>query len=54
MTKQIRLKLRCAPLSCRAYALANGPQLLEQVNAALRKHLKPENFVYGFGGDFKD
>ena len=27
---------------------------LEQVNAALRKHLKPENFVYGFGGDFKD
>jgi zinc protease len=27
---------------------------LEQVNAALRKHLKPESFVYGFGGDFKD
>ncbi len=27
---------------------------LEQVNAALRKHLKPEQFVYGFGGDFKD
>jgi zinc protease len=27
---------------------------LEQVNAALRKHLKPETFVYGFGGDFKD
>jgi zinc protease len=27
---------------------------LEQVNAAIRKHLKPESFVYGFGGDFKD
>ena len=26
----------------------------EQVNAALRKHLKPESFVLGFGGDFKD
>ena len=26
---------------------------LEQVNAALRRHLKPENFVYGFAGDFK-
>jgi zinc protease len=27
---------------------------LEQVNAALRKHLKPEQFVIGFGGDFKE
>ena len=27
---------------------------LEQVNAALRKYLQPERFVYGFGGDFKD
>ena len=27
---------------------------LEQVNAAIRKHLKPESFVLGFGGDFKD
>ncbi|MDP1999216.1 MAG: pitrilysin family protein [Rhodoferax sp.] len=27
---------------------------LEQVNAAIRKHLKPESFVFGFGGDFKD
>ncbi len=26
---------------------------LEQVNAALRRHLNPENFVYGFAGDFK-
>lgn len=26
----------------------------EQVNAALRKHLKPEQFVYGFAGDFKN
>ena len=26
---------------------------LAQVNAALRKHLKPEQFVYGFAGDFK-
>jgi zinc protease len=26
---------------------------LEQVNAALRRYLKPENFVYGFAGDFK-
>ena len=26
---------------------------LEQVNAALRKYLKPERFVVGFGGDFK-
>ena len=26
----------------------------EQVNAALRQHLKPESFVFGFGGDFKD
>ena len=26
---------------------------LEQVNTALRRHLKPENFVYGFAGDFK-
>jgi zinc protease len=25
----------------------------EQVNAAMRKHLKPEQFVFGFGGDFK-
>jgi len=23
------------------------------VNAALRKYLTPEQFVYGFGGDFK-
>lgn len=27
---------------------------LEQVNAALRKHLQPAAFVFGFGGDFKD
>lgn len=27
---------------------------LEQVNAAIRKHLKPGSFVFGFGGDFKD
>ncbi|MEN9395634.1 MAG: zinc protease, partial [Pseudomonadota bacterium] len=27
---------------------------LEQVNAAMRKHLKPESFVSGFGGDFKE
>lgn len=27
---------------------------LEQVNAAIRKHLKPDTFVLGFGGDFKD
>jgi zinc protease len=27
---------------------------LEQVNAAIRKHLKPESFVLGFGGDFKE
>ena len=26
---------------------------LNQVNDALRKYLKPENFVYGFAGDFK-
>ena len=26
---------------------------LEQVNAALRKYLRPERFVVGFGGDFK-
>ena len=26
---------------------------LAQVNDALRKYLKPENFVYGFAGDFK-
>jgi zinc protease len=26
---------------------------VEQVNAALRKYIKPETFVYGFGGDFK-
>jgi zinc protease len=26
---------------------------VEQVNAALRKYIKPESFVYGFGGDFK-
>ena len=26
---------------------------LADVNAALRKYLKPELFVYGFGGDFK-
>ena len=27
---------------------------LEQVNAALRKHLTPASFVFGFGGDFKE
>ncbi len=27
---------------------------LEQVNAALRKYLQPDQFVYGFAGDFKD
>ncbi len=27
---------------------------LEQVNTAIRQHLKPESFVFGFGGDFKD
>ncbi len=27
---------------------------LEQVNAALRKYIQPEAFVYGFGGDFKE
>jgi zinc protease len=27
---------------------------LEQVNAVLRKYLRPERFVYGFGGDFPD
>lgn len=27
---------------------------LEQVNAAMRKHLKPGTFVFGFGGDFKE
>ncbi len=27
---------------------------LEQVNAAIRKHLKPESFVSGFGGDFRE
>ena len=27
---------------------------LVQVNAALRKHLQPASFVFGFGGDFKD
>ncbi len=27
---------------------------LAQVNAAIRKHLQPASFVYGFGGDFKD
>ncbi|MBK6295476.1 MAG: insulinase family protein [Rhodoferax sp.] len=27
---------------------------LEQVNAAIRKHLKPDSFVSGFGGDFKE
>jgi zinc protease len=26
---------------------------LDQVNTAMRKHLKPEQFVFGFGGDFK-
>jgi zinc protease len=26
---------------------------LNQVNEALRKHLKPGSFVYGFAGDFK-
>jgi zinc protease len=27
---------------------------LAQVNAALRKHVQPASFVFGFGGDFKD
>jgi len=27
---------------------------LEQVNAALRKYVKPDNFVLAFGGDFKE
>jgi zinc protease len=27
---------------------------LAQVNTAIRQHLKPESFVYGFGGDFKE
>ncbi|MBK9237949.1 MAG: insulinase family protein [Rhodoferax sp.] len=27
---------------------------LEQVNAAIRKHLTPSSFVTGFGGDFKE
>ena len=27
---------------------------LDQVNAALRKYIQPEAFVYGFGGDFKE
>ncbi len=27
---------------------------LAQVNAAMRKHLQPASFVFGFGGDFKD
>lgn len=27
---------------------------LEEVNAAVRKHLRPETFVLGFGGDFKE
>jgi zinc protease len=27
---------------------------VEQVNTALRQHLKPAQFVYAFGGDFKD
>jgi zinc protease len=27
---------------------------VEQVNTALRLYLKPDQFVYGFGGDFKD
>ena len=26
---------------------------LEQVNAALRKYLQPDRFVYALGGDFK-
>jgi 2-oxoglutarate dehydrogenase E2 component (dihydrolipoamide succinyltransferase) len=26
---------------------------LEQANSALRRHLKPETFVIGVGGDFK-
>ena len=26
---------------------------VEQVNAALRKYLSPDRFVYGFAGDFK-
>ncbi len=27
---------------------------LEQINSALRKYLKPDQFVIGFGGDFKE
>jgi zinc protease len=27
---------------------------LAEVNAAARKHLQPDSFVFGFGGDFKD
>jgi zinc protease len=32
---------------------AIGKLTLEQVNAALRRHLKPETFVFGLAGDFK-
>jgi len=32
---------------------AIGKLTLEQVNEALRRHLKPETFVFGFAGDFK-
>jgi zinc protease len=43
----------------RTFALAQkiddalGRTTLEQVNAALRKYLRPEQFVYALGGDFK-
>jgi zinc protease len=32
---------------------AIGKLTLEQVNAALRRHLKPDAFVFGFAGEFK-
>lgn len=33
---------------------AIGALTLEQVNAALRKYVNPQNFVLAFGGDFKE
>lgn len=33
---------------------AIGALTLEQVNAALRKYVKPDSFVLAFGGDFKE
>ena len=32
---------------------AIGQATLEAVNAALRKYLQPDRFVYALGGDFK-